>query len=176
MNINEYYGLPLLTYCVTELDRNLLVVGMQSVSTVEISKDVRNISVSNFGPEFFGKRLKFTETPPLSINRRMCILSTDSGAVKIDPDELKYVHTLSSPVITSLTAGEDLCYIYGEVPEVVALNPSQRTVKIEFSSLDYHNSYGINYWYRLKDDSDSWTPLGHKGYYIYQTFLTANMM
>lgn len=162
LHIDNQFGLPEISYSLIELDGLYAMTGIYSISTMLINRDCSDISVSYFGPEFFGSRLKFVEIPPMRLNRDKWIVSTDSGALIINPRELKLDQTIPQIALTSLIFPDRLPLRYGDIPSEIVLEPDNRSFRIEFAALDYSNPDRVTYAYRLSEIYDKWILLGYE--------------
>lgn len=160
-HLDSKYGLPDISYCLTELDGRLVMTSLHSLSIIESKEGNEDFRVSCFGPDFFGKRSRFVEIPPIKTVSDKWIVSTDSGAVAIDPKRLKLDPYIPQITLTSLEASDKTSLKYPEIPSEITLMPEQRTFRLEFAALDYNNPDGVYYSYRLLNVQKSWIPLGH---------------
>lgn len=154
-------GLPDIAFCITEIGKRYWMTSLYSLSSVKWTEERNPVQISRFGPDFFGDRYRLDEIPPLVLDDHRWIISTEKGAMFIDPHEMDNDGFEPNIVLTLFDNGIDSKLKYTSIPDTLDLGRDQRSFRIEFAALDYTNPEGINYSYRVRDIDTTWISLGN---------------
>lgn len=161
-HIDRSSGLPDIAFAAADMDGTLYVTSLHSISTIERKSSMTENHVAQFGEDFFGKRYRFAEIPPIKTMSGRWLFATTEGVLSVNPASMSH-DTYSPriiPVAVDIPGEKSLKYT--DIPEKITLLPGQRSFKITFAALDYRNPDAITYAYRLKNIDDNWIPLGHE--------------
>lgn len=155
--IDRRHGLPDISFSMTENNGLMCMTSLYSISIMK--NPMTDCQISSFGTDFFGKRHRFVEIPPMLTASGKWIIAIEEGALMVSPDDLTINDYQPNIVVTGIDIAGHESLHYTEIPEEITLQPDQRSFKIEFAALDYTNPNVVSYAYRLKNQHQSWIPL-----------------
>ena len=147
--------------------------GLASDLTLSITKDrkenlwvVSENALTRFNPDtetfesynqqLLPENVYFSEAIPGTLTSGKIVFGTNQGFVEIIPDLIRKSNFTPSIVFTNLKIQETDSHPNIDEEKKIVLKPKQRNITLQFAALDYRDSHGIRYAYRLKGLETKW--------------------
>lgn len=147
---------------------HLLITGITKIIDLDINRN----TYRSLGHLFFMKPYKFSEARPLVASDGRCLLGTTDGAFWLDR-EMAHRQAYQPPLlltgitIQSLTPDDQpdrtgTRNLAVSNMDTLRLSPTERSLTIHFSALDFTDPQAISYQFRMGTDSTAqWNKIGH---------------
>jgi len=114
----------------------------------------------NFKNDFFMRDFSISECMPVVDSHGDIWIGTDMGYLSFSPICLTKRHYIPYIVFTEVKSQNKIFKSSRYDNNKLEIKPDERSFSIQFAALDYANSVGINYAYRLKGGEDDWHYIG----------------
>ena len=135
----------------------LLFVGSNQL----IAYDVEQMSGRIFDSWFFHHSYHFSEVRPLRLDDGRWLIGSMEGAFTLDVKDMERKPFVPNIVLTAITVSDRPTRYAVNHLDTLCLSPTERSVTIRFSALDFSNPQRIRYEFRLGGDGERWQSLGH---------------
>ncbi|MBQ8464221.1 MAG: helix-turn-helix domain-containing protein [Prevotella sp.] len=128
--------------------------------------DTKAGTYENLDHHFFHEILRFSEARPLLTGDGRWLIPTLEGAVWLPLGEMRRSNYQPPLLLTSISTlhkqGQgDTENLAVTMLDTLRLSPSERSITVRFSALDYTDPQAVNYQFRLDSEGTDWTNLGH---------------
>lgn len=135
----------------------LLFVGSNQL----IAYDVEQMSGRIFDSWFFHHSYHYSEVRPLRLDDGRWLIGSMEGAFTLDVKDMERKPFVPNIVLTAITVSDRPTRYAVNHLDTLCLSPTERSVTIRFSALDFSNPQRIRYEFRLGGDGERWQSLGH---------------
>ena len=139
-------------------DNHLIITSTTRV----INLDLNSNTFESLGHHFFHNVYHFSEARPLLLPNGNWLFGTLDGAFFLHANDAHHSNYQPPLLLTSVTYANDRQQLAVASLDTLMLEPSVRSLTLQFAALDYVDPLVINYQYRLGTDSvGRWVNLGN---------------
>ncbi len=111
---------------------------------------------------FFNAPYRFCEVHPLPLDDGRWLFATMEGAFSLDPQQMKHVPYVPPIALTAIRIQNGNSRLAVNHLDSLVLSPEERSLTIQFASLDYRDASRIRYAFSLnkENDEDVWNNIG----------------
>ena len=116
---------------------------------------------TTFDSWYFGHPYRFSEVRPLRLADGRWLFGTTEGAFTLTAQEMNREPFVPNIALTSVTVQNATTQYAVNHLDTLLLQPAERSLTVRFAALDFTGAHRVRYEFRLGDDSQPWTSIGH---------------